>query len=706
MAKVNKARISLAAIGFTSVVGQVLLMREFIASFYGNELLLGLILTAWLSWVAIGSALGSRCRLGERFAIGGLGAAAVILPLQLTLIRATRLLLHTVPGALVDIVPTVLCILLIPAPLCTLLGLLFSVLVRAIPGPSPGTRAYLWESTGAIVGGILLSIIPFFDPLQVALFVSVIDLAASSIQLLPYNRSPLVLILLLIMMLVAFLMGQCLHDTTIHWQQDDLVFVEDSPYGRLSVVSRAGQTAFFENNLLVFDSQSTSAELTVHIALLSHPAPQSVLLVGGGVDGSLREILTHPVEEVVYVELDSKVISAGREYLSSEDVASIDDPRVQIELGDGRHYVQTTERSYDVVIINLPDPSTGALNRFYTQEFFQEVREVLTPGGLLSLGLSSAENYWSPELAWRNSSVYWSLLEAFPYVQVVPGERNLFLASENAVPDDAEILLDRMTRRGIVPVELTPAYVEYLYTTDRFRWVTASLEEMEDVHRNRDRRPVCYFYDLTLWLSRFDTGFTTHLKRISLAHAGWVALPLMAVALLGRWKREWAVSMSMAAIGLAGMALQVLIIFSFQVDHGTLYGRMSFLVTAFMVGLAPGALGGRRLAGRARRALLAVLVAFACVAGLVVVLPSRMPEAVYYLLALGAGGLAGMAFPLAIALTDTEIQRAAGVVYAADLFGGSIGALVTAAFLVPLLGLAQTALVVVLVVFTAIAVML
>ena len=99
-------RIALAAVGFTSTIAQVVLMREMVATFYGNELLFGLVLAAWLAWVAVGSwglaRLTERRQLGTRTFAAGLLLAAVLLPAQIGLVRAVRILLGVTPGALVE----------------------------------------------------------------------------------------------------------------------------------------------------------------------------------------------------------------------------------------------------------------------------------------------------------------------------------------------------------------------------------------------------------------------------------------------------------------------------------------------------------------------------------------------------------------------------------------------------------------------------
>jgi spermidine synthase len=134
------------------------------------------------------------------------------------------------------------------------------------------------------------------------------------------------------------------------------------------------------------------------------------------------------VAHVTVVETDPLLLQAARLHLPPDEAAVMDDPRVTVILADGRRFVQTARQTFDVVILDLPEPSTGALNRFYTEEFFREVRTVLNPGGILALGLPAAENYWSPELARRNGSIYHTLRAVFPHVLALPGETTYFLA--------------------------------------------------------------------------------------------------------------------------------------------------------------------------------------------------------------------------------------------------------------------------------------
>jgi len=697
-------RLALVAAGLTATIAQLVLMRELVATFYGNELFFGLVLTVWLAWVAAGSwglgRLALHYRLGRKTFTAGLTLAGALLPAQLTLLRAARSLLRVTPGAFVEFGQMVWIVILVLAPLCLLGGLLFTLGTRLITEQGESTaKAYIWESTGAVAGGALFSFlfIRWFDPYQSALLVTAINLA--SVVILLSRRRWYSLILLVLLAGAALPLGHSLHEATLRWQWQDLIFAADSPYGRLTIQARDSQRIFFENGLLAFETQGTFPEEVVHFPMLEHPNPQHVLLIGGGAAGDLGEILKHQVSGATYVELDPLLIEAARNYLPPNEAAILNDPRLTLILSDGRWYVKQNapNRSrFDVIILDLPDPSTGALNRFYTREFFSEVHALLNQGGLFALGLSSAENYWSPELARRNSSIYRTLQDVFPHIIVLPGEHNFFLAAELPLETDPAVLAERLAQRGIETRLVTPEYIKYIFTNDRFVDVRQELEKTASVRFNSDLAPICYYYDLALWLSRFYPNLRGVFESASLVNLWWVTVPLALVLLLVRWRRSWAVPAAIASLGLVQMVLELVILFAFQVLHGYLYAEVSLIITAFMAGLALGGTTSNNLRfskKTARRALIKVQFAVVIYCGLfslILTLPIPAPAITFPLLALLAGCLAGAAFPLALILMPGESGQEAGSLYAADLLGGCLGALLGAVLFVPVLGIPQT----------------
>jgi spermidine synthase len=697
-------RVSLLALGFTTTVAQVLLVRELVAVFYGNELVLGLILAAWLAWGALGAGLAGRfVSCSHQILAGGLVALGLLPALQMLLVRAARGLLRVPPGALVEFGPMAGVILLSVAPVCLLAGALFPPLARRLAETSrPAGEAYLWECAGAAAGGALFSfvLIRYLDPFQIAALILIVDLAAAlsfaNLQLanlrlahLPLALLPLVLLLLVLLPLASFI-----HRATLRWQWSDLAFAADSPYGRIVIQARDSQRIFYENGLLMFETQGTGPEEVVHPPLLAHPAPRDVLLIGGAAAGNLREALRHPVAHVTVVESDPLLLRAARLHLPPDEAAVLDDPRVTVVLADGRRFVQTARQTFDVVILDLPEPSTGALNRFYTEEFFREVRTVLNPGGILALGLPAAENYWSPELARRNGSIYHTLRAVFPHVLTLPGETTCFLASADPLDADPDLWGRRLAERGIPTRWVTASYIRYLFTTDRFAQVQQALEATAGVRLNRDLTPICYYYDLALWLSRFTPRLRGFFERTDILRLGWVALVLVVPVGLARVRRRWAVPIAVGSAGLAGMMLEVVILLAFQVRHGSLYAQVSLIVAAYMVGMVLGSRWGASrpwAAPTARRALLALMGALVVGAAVLPFLLGRpLPAAVFPLLALLGGGWGGVVFPLALQAERGDVGRAAGRLYGADLAGGCLGALLGGAFFIPLLGIPQT----------------
>jgi spermidine synthase len=134
-------------------------------------------------------------------------------------------------------------------------------------------------------------------------------------------------------------------------------------------------------------------ESLVHPAAISHPAPRSALVIGGGDGGSTEELLKHPsLARVVMAELDPEVIRIAREHLESVHRGALEDQRLEIRIGDAWETVhaiaQAGRERFDLVILDLTDPDTPAF-RLYTPDFFSLVRSVLAPGGAMVLHVGS-----------------------------------------------------------------------------------------------------------------------------------------------------------------------------------------------------------------------------------------------------------------------------------------------------------------------------
>jgi len=156
-------------------------------------------------------------------------------------------------------------------------------------------------------------------------------------------------------------------------------------------------------------------EMLVHPALLSHPSPERVLVIGGGDGGTLREVLRHPmVQEAVLVEIDQAVIEASREHLSSVHQGAFDDPRTRIVISPGEEFISRCQDPFDAILIDSTDP-IGPGEALFSPEFFLACRRALREGGIMALQ-AGTPFYWPDELSNTTKG-----LRAFPYLGVYLG---------------------------------------------------------------------------------------------------------------------------------------------------------------------------------------------------------------------------------------------------------------------------------------------
>ena len=141
----------LALIGFTAVIAQIVLMRELLVVFYGNELALGVMLSNWFFWTAIGSSLvghWTKRASDPRKLLAGLQTfAAFALPLTLLAVRASKILFHSVPGEILGPLPMFLTSFAALSAFCAISGGLFAARARLFRDLTGSTTA---AATGAV----------------------------------------------------------------------------------------------------------------------------------------------------------------------------------------------------------------------------------------------------------------------------------------------------------------------------------------------------------------------------------------------------------------------------------------------------------------------------------------------------------------------------------------------------------------------------
>ena len=182
----------LLLIGFTATVAQILLMRELLVVFYGNEISLGLLLASWLLWTSAGSSLFGRASAwlnNPRKVMAGLQTLlALTLPLTILAVRSAKGLFITVPGEMLGPWPMLLTALVVLCPFCLFSGGAFSVGSRLVEQETAAAAAsatgsvYLLEAIGSGIGGLAASLVLVrqYTSFQVAFAVGMLNLLAAA----------------------------------------------------------------------------------------------------------------------------------------------------------------------------------------------------------------------------------------------------------------------------------------------------------------------------------------------------------------------------------------------------------------------------------------------------------------------------------------------------------------------------------------------
>jgi spermidine synthase len=687
-------------VGLVSLLAQVVLLRELSVAFYGIELAYLFALAAWLAGTAAGALTGNSIGTNftsARFVPIEFSLAALALPLDVAFIRRSRLLLGGVPGAYLPIERQVLVLLLAVIPMAALFGLAFRSAAGAqLARGGRLAKAYAVECAGAAVAG-LAATLAFRAGVQtfaVAVVVAGLGLATLAGRVVGGTRHLGLASAALAVGVFAAWHSVTLDERMTRWNHPTLTETRDTPYARITLATTGSQVAVFENDVLTYDSESSANEELPHLAALQHPHPSRVLLLGGAAERIDRELARHNPRELRHVEMDGPMVSALRRALPATAAPRIADPRAALLEGG----------EYDLIIVATGEPVSGQSNRFYTREFFDACARRLAHGGVLGVRLQVPPNYLGVTALLRAASVARALAGAFRFVEFLPGSQTIALASDAPLPA-ADVVAARLAARGLETRLVTPAYINYLYTNDRREELRAAFTATR-APENRDGQPIAYLYATTTWLSKFwpaligsDPSRAADVRHwpVSWRSAALVlAVALLALAfLVRRVSPRGRGAMLAFAAGWSGMVLETVVLLHYQATHGALFEDIGVLMMAFMAGSVVGASWRARLRPGLRAALLlTALSAWAAQSRWLVLSGTGLGVVSAAILLAGIGATVAGLFACASERLAEQDDAGIGVIYAADVFGGCLGAIAASLALVPLTGLGATALVV------------
>ncbi|BBZ07110.1 polyamine aminopropyltransferase [Mycolicibacterium doricum] len=302
---------------------------------------------------------------------------------------------------------------------------------------------------GALVGGLLwpFVLLPHLGMIRGAAATGVINLVAAAVvavfllrHILSARQLGVALGVLAaaLMSLVTLLIRADDVETTTRQRLyiDPIVAFVRSPYQEIVVTRRADDMRLYLDGGLQFSTRDEFryTESLVYPALAQ--GARSALILGGGDGLAARELLRHSqISEITQVELDPAVIDLARTTLQDANRGALDDPRVTVVIDDAMTWLRTVDRTFDAVIVDLPDPDNPVLGRLYSTEFYTLVTRALAPGRLMVVQAGSP--YSTPTAFWRTVSTIESAgFAVTPYHVHVPtfGDWGFALARRGSTP--------------------------------------------------------------------------------------------------------------------------------------------------------------------------------------------------------------------------------------------------------------------------------
>ena len=291
----------------------------------------------------------------------------------------------------------------------------------------------LADNIGDVCGGILFSfgLVFWVNPLT-ALCLAYLPLLASSYLLFaPSHRNHPGVIAAVVCVAVFLGAGIGLEKWSLAPAEGKMVFYRDTPYGRIAVHQDREQFTLFESGVPTFSNQNLSiAEETIHYPLSQLDVVEHVLLISAE-GGVMAELEKYPIQSVDYVELDPEVAAVKFRFDLIKKIRGLN-----IIHEDGRAYLSQSKKNYDAILVNLPEPDTFQLNRFYTDVFFNMASNHLVEEGVLSFSMEGFDTYLAEPQRQKLSSLYNTAGTHFKHVLLLPGQKVFFLCSDSSLITD------------------------------------------------------------------------------------------------------------------------------------------------------------------------------------------------------------------------------------------------------------------------------
>jgi spermidine synthase len=662
---------SLLVTGFTTTAVQVLLVREMMNITGGYELITGVFLGSWLISSSAGAVIAGKSGLNDIRKLSLIFSITPCISLLLMLLFSRFFLERgETPSFLVSMIFTLIVLL----PFCLVSGFFFIKLLscaRQSYEITPG-KSYSTETIGAAIAGISVSVLAsgILNNYQLFLLITLLSLAFTLLTFyIEEKRKKLILKIfftVIISLVIIFDPDILFRQVLLHGLK--VTDTMDTPYGNITKGSYAHEAVIYYNHrLLAYNYDAIEREEDIHYAMLQRANPENVIIISGNLGSYLAEIEKYHVKGITFLERDPELVKNAREGI--RDIPK----NLTIENEDAFRYIREKGKQADAIILLLAPPSTLSLNRFYTREFFADVKMRLRQGGVFMCSPCPGDDYLNRESLNLCSSVYNSLAKVFRFVKPVHGQKLYFIASDEEV---SVAFCSLAAKRGIKNIYVSPDYLEDDLTEAKSEEILSAM--IPGARQNSEAFPVAAFHFQAYNLSRNMNEKYPAMVLLVLIFA----LPAFSV-------RRKNILMYFSASALAGF--EIIMLLALQLTAGNMYQMTGLFFAAMMAGLAAGSGSKLKLPDGISMRIQALFLVFyyavigiffsqlleikhSCPVILIIILTTLLPSFI-------TGHL--------FREISNSVSEKSGPssVYSADLAGSALGFILVSGILVPLLGI-------------------
>ena len=676
-------------LGIISVVFQLVIFREFTFSIAKNELSFVLAAGMWLAFCSLGSILGRKKRFISPAWMGP--SSALVFCLALLLIHLSKEWVGLTYYEAASLVFVFASAAIFVGMVSFCIGYLFAAftneyLKRGGLGEDVHAKFFAWEAAGFFIGGVIFSfwLSSYINPFVFAFLPLLLTLG-----LLLHKKTKLLSVAGIIVIGALFSVSFSAI-LTKEFKGANIEKLLRSHYGPIFVTDIDGVESLYVNGSLTSSSEDASwNETFIHTSIAAVSDISDVLYIGTYFSGQVQEILKYPGVKLDCLQIDPALSELSKRKIPKELRQGVD-----FIVDDPRVYIAKSRKSYDLIIMNIPAPSSIALNRYFTLEFFDLLSQRLKERGALSFFIPSKRDILSPQILKFDSCIVNTVRDVFNSTFLIPGDSMLILAGRNT-DFSPNKFMQMFNSRAVKRDYFTAYHLKDYLDESRIAYARSMIDRKINI--NRDLSAWGFLYYLLLEQRKFYPDLTLDVLDASRNIVVIGIILVIAISLVSLARRKISNLLSVSTLGSLSIGITAVIFLLFQLYSGALFWKMGVLIGLFMVGISAGTFFiNRLLLNRSAGSRIAALLFFIwSLFGVSLFLgmhfggPVFQQDLVFYLYAFLAGVFTGAGYPVftRFLLKQAPSENVAVSVYAADLAGAFFGTLAFSIFLIPFLGI-------------------